>query len=90
MNKKEFVTAYAGKIGETKKKSEELINDFLDLVEASLVEGKEVQFIGWGTFYVKEMPERNGVNPATGAKIKIGAKKVVKFKTGKKLAEVVK
>lgn len=36
------------------------------------------------------MPERNGVNPATGAKIKIGAKKVVKFKTGKKLAEVVK
>lgn len=85
MNKKEFVTAYAGKIGETKKKSEELINDFLDLVE-----GKEVQFIGWGTFYVKEMPERNGVNPATGAKIKIGAKKVVKFKTGKKLAEVVK
>ncbi len=90
MNKKEFVAAYAEKIGETKKKSEELMNQFLDLVESSLVEGKEVQFIGWGTFYVKEMPSRNGVNPATGEKIKIAAKKVVKFKAGKKLAELVK
>lgn len=90
MNKKEFIAAYAEKIGETKKKSEELMNQFLDLVEENLVEGKEVQFIGWGTFYVKEMPARNGVNPATGEKIKISAKKVVKFKAGKKLSEMVK
>ena len=54
MSKKEFVDAYAKATGETKKRSEELVNQFLETVEKTLLNGDSVQFVGWGTFEVKE------------------------------------
>ena len=36
MNKKEFISAYSEKLGETKKRSEELINGFLELIQNNL------------------------------------------------------
>lgn len=89
MSKKEFVEAYAAATGETKKRSEELVNEFLKTVEASLIKGETVQFVGWGTFEVQERKARVGRNPQTGKEIKIAAKRVVKFKVGKKLADKV-
>ena len=89
MSKKEFVDAYAKATGETKKRAEELVNQFLDTVEEVLLNGDSVQFVGWGTFEVKERAAREGRNPSTGKPIKIDAKKVVKFKVGKKLADKV-
>ena len=89
MSKKEFVDAYAKATGETKKRAEELVNQFLDTVEDTLLNGDSVQFVGWGTFDVQKRAARTGRNPQTGKEIKIAAKKVVKFKVGKKLAEKV-
>ena len=82
MSKKEFVDAYAKATGETKKRSEELVNSFLETA-------KEILVKGWGTFKVEEKAAREGRNPATGEKMHIAAKKVVKFKVGKKLADEV-
>lgn len=89
MSKKEFVEAYAKATGETKKRAEELVNEFLGTVEASLINGDSVQFVGWGTFEIQKRAARTGRNPKTGAEIKIDAKNVVKFKVGKKLADKV-
>ena len=89
MSKKEFVEAYAKATGETKKRAEELVNEFLGTVEKSLVKGESIQFVGWGTFEVKERAARTGINPQTKEEIQIPAKKVVKFKVGKKLADKV-
>ena len=89
MSKKEFVDAYAKATGETKKRAEELINQFLETVEEALVNEETVQFVGWGTFEVKERAARTGINPQTKEEIQIPAKKVVKFKVGKKLADKV-
>ena len=89
MSKKEFIEAYAKATGETKKRAEELVNEFLLTVENSLIKGETVQFDGWGTFDVQKRAARTGRNPQTGKEIKIAAKKVVKFKVGKKLAEKV-
>jgi len=89
MSKKEFVDAYAKATGETKKRAEELVNQFLDSVEEVLLNGDSVQFVGWGTFEVKERAARTGINPQTKEEIQIPAKKVVKFKVGKKLADNV-
>jgi DNA-binding protein HU-beta len=46
--------------------------------------------VGFGTFSVVKRKARDGRNPQTGKKIKIAAKKVVKFKAGKALADKVK
>ena len=89
MSKKEFVEAYAKATGETKKRAEELVNEFLGTVEKSLSKGNSVQFVGWGTFAVQKRAARKGRNPQTGKEIKIAAKKVVNFKVGKKLADKV-
>ena len=89
MSKKEFIEAYAKATGETKKRAEELVNEFLLTVENSLIKGETVQFVGWGTFDVQKRAARTGRNPQTGKEIKIATKKVVKFKVGKKLAEKV-
>lgn len=92
MSKKEFVEAYAKATGETKKRSEELVNAFLETVENQLINGGDhasVQFVGWGTFEVKERAARTGRNPRTSETIEIDAKRVIKFKVGKKLADKV-
>ena len=89
MSKKEFVDAYAKATGETKKRAEELINQFLETVEEALVNEETVQFVGWGTFGVQKRAARKGRNPQSGKEIKIAAKKVVRFKVGKKLADKV-
>ena len=54
-----------------------------------MVNEETVQFVGWGTFGVHERKERVGRNPQSGKEIKIAAKKVVRFKVGKKLADKV-
>ena len=90
MTKKEFVDLYAVKGNfETKAEAERKLNTLLDLFEETLVKGDDVNFIGWGKFEVKDTPARVGRNPKTGVEVEIPAKKVVKFKAGKTLADKV-
>ena len=89
MSKKEFVDAYAKATGETKKRAEELVNAFLGTAEEFLVKGENIQFVGWGTFEVKERAARTGRNPRTGEEMEIAASKVPGFKAGKALKDAV-
>ena len=90
MTKKEFVDLYAAKAKfETKAEAERKLNTLLDLFEEVLVKGDDINFVGWGKFEVRETPARTGRNPKTGEEVAILAKKVVKFKAGKGLADKV-
>jgi DNA-binding protein HU-beta len=53
----------------------------------SLQKGKKVTLVGFGTFNITKRAARKGRNPATGASIKIKAKKVVKFRAGYELQD---
>ena len=61
-----------------------------EAIKAALVAGDKVQLVGFGTFSVNERPARQGINPATKAKINIPAKKVAKFKAGAELNDAIK
>jgi DNA-binding protein HU-beta len=89
MNKTELVDAVAAKTGQTKAATAALLDGFMEAVTESLVKSESVQLIGFGAFEVTERAAREGRNPATGAALKIAAKKVVKFKPGKALAESI-
>lgn len=54
-----------------------------------LTAGENVTVSGFGTFAVKERPEREGRNPSTGEIITIPSQKTVSFKAGKALKEKV-
>lgn len=90
MTKKEFVDLYKeiGKF-ETKKEAEEKLEAFLTAVETVLEKKDEISFLGFGKFEVVDRATKEGINPQTKEKMTIPAKKVVKFKPGKVLAEKV-
>lgn len=86
MNKADLVAAVAAKAELSKAKAAIAVEAAVDAVMDALKKGENVQLIGFGTFAVVKKAARQGINPATKAKIQIPAKKVVKFKAGAKLA----
>ena len=82
MNRTELAAAVAEKTGMTKVDAKKAVDAALQAIEGALVANEQVALLGFGTFAVVERPERQGVNPSTGEKITIAAKKAVKFKAG--------
>ncbi len=90
MKKAELVAAVAAKANISKKDADAAIAAVAAVVAEALKAGDEVALAGVGTFKVKERAAREGVNPATGAKIAIAAAKVPAFKAAKALKDAVK
>ncbi|MBR5102656.1 MAG: HU family DNA-binding protein [Muribaculaceae bacterium] len=90
MNKTDLVNAIANEAKLTKVDAKNALEAALAAIKGALKKDDKVALIGFGTFAVNKKAARNGKNPATGAAIKIPAKKVVKFKAGKELADAVK
>lgn len=89
MNKTELINAIAENAGLSKTDAKKALEATLGAIAEAVKKGDKVALIGFGTFSVSERPARTGINPATGAKIEIAAKKVVKFKAGAELADSV-
>jgi integration host factor subunit beta len=66
---------------------ERIVNTILDEIATALSRGQRVELRGFGAFSVKSRPARLGRNPRTGAPVKVEAKYVPFFKTGKELRE---
>ncbi len=88
MNKAQLIDAMAADAGITKAQAKKALDSFIGNVEKTLKKGGKVTLIGFGTFSVQTRKARDGRNPATGAKIKIPAKKIVKFKAGSNLKKI--
>ena len=89
MNKSDLIAAVAAKTGETKKNAEASINAMIDVIVETLASGDKIQFVGFGSFEVRERAARKGRNPQTGKEMKIAAKKAPVFKAGKALKDAV-
>ena len=89
MTKVELVSKIADKCGSTKKDAEKALTAVIESVTEALQAGDKVSLIGFGTFEVKERAAKEGVNPRTGKKIKIAARKGPTFKAGKALKDSV-
>lgn len=89
MTKVELVSRIADKCGSTKKDAEKALTAVIESVTEALQAGDKVSLIGFGTFEVKERAAKEGVNPRTGKKISIAARKVPAFKAGKALKDSV-
>ena len=79
MTKEEFVTKLAGTAKVTKKQAEEMLSAFIGVIGPSLTKGEWIALPGLGVFSVVQKKARTGRNPATGAALKIPARKAVKF-----------
>ena len=89
MNKTDLINTVAGETGLSKVDTEKAIKATIDAISTELTAGGSITLVGFGTFSVMERKARMGKNPRTGESIKIPAKRVPKFKSGKSLTEMV-
>ena len=66
---------------------ERIVDTIFDEVTAALARGERVELRGFGAFSVKERDARVGRNPRTGDSVKVSAKRLPFFKTGKELRD---
>ncbi|MGD0235023.1 MAG: HU family DNA-binding protein [Syntrophorhabdales bacterium] len=87
MTKEDFVVklATAGKV--TKTQADAMFSSFVEMLAASIKKGERVAIPGLGVFSVVQKKARTGRNPATGAAIKIPARKAVKFSVSSTLKQ---
>ena len=90
MNKADLISSIAAKAELTKVDAKKALDAFIEVSGGAMKKGERITLVGFGTFSVNERNARNGRNPRTGAKIKIAAKKVVRFKAGAELNKLVK
>ena len=89
MNKSELVDFIAGEAEISKAAAGRALDAVTTAVKKTLKKGGTVTLVGFGTFSVGKRAARVGRNPQTGAKIKIKAAKVPKFRPGKALKDAV-
>ncbi len=89
MNKASLIELMAKDTKLPKTACKSALESFIKAVETALKKNKSVVLTGFGTFSVMKRKKRVGVNPATGKKMEIPAKKVPKFKAGKALKGLV-
>lgn len=85
MNKTELVKAVAAASGVTNISAAKVVNATFETIVTYLQSGQNVSIPGFGTFMIKERKARIGHNPRTKEKLRIPAKKIVKFNPGKSL-----
>ena len=89
MTKTELVKAIAAKADITNSQSAKALDAFVEAVTEALKAGEKLSLVGFGTFEVKDVPAKEGINPATGEKIKIAASKKPVLKFGKAYKDAI-
>lgn len=89
MTKAELILEVARKSNLPVKQATAAVNATLEVIRDELINGGEVNLIGFGKFSVKERAARKGHNPRTGEDLTIPAHKLPTFTAGKSLKQAV-
>ena len=89
MTKRELVIRVANKLGMTQSDVSKVIEATFETLSQSLAEGKRWELRDFGVFEVKTRASRIGRNPRTGDQVPVPERRVVTFRPGKKMKEVV-
>lgn len=95
MTKAEFINRFQANTGDkenhwSKSDCDFAIDTLIKTITDVVSENEKVSFVGFGSFEVIEVAEKNGINPKTKEKIVIPATKRPKFKAGKIFKDLVK
>ncbi len=88
MKKADLIDAMAAVL-DNKAQAEAALSSLLGQIETALKNDQSVSLPGLGTFKVTARNARDGINPKTGEKIAIPARKVAKFTPAKALKEAI-
>lgn len=83
MNNSELAETLAGQTGTTKADARKAVDLVFAAIADAAAKGEEVSLNGFGKFKVKDVPARDGRNPATRGTIKIPASRKLTFTVAK-------
>ena len=83
LTKKDIVNSVYMQIGFSKKISETLLDDIINILTENLINNNKVKISNFGTFAVREKKQRIGRNPKTKESKIISNRKVILFKPSK-------
>jgi len=90
MTKRELVVRISNETGLSQQDVLNVVQKTLDHITASLVRGDSVEFRNFGVFEIRTRKERIGRNPGKPSQVvTIPERKVVKFKPGKIMRQLV-
>jgi len=89
ITKKELVNRISEETGQTKVIVKDILQRFLDEIVSELSAGNRLEFREFGVFEIRERAARMAQNPCTLEKVRVPAKRVVKFKVGRVMRERV-
>ena len=89
LTKKEIINSIYMQIGFSKKISENLLDDFFDILITKLIESKKVKIAKFGTFILRNKRQRIGRNPKTKEQSIISQRNVILFKPSKELKKYI-
>jgi DNA-binding protein HU-beta len=74
----------------TKKQTQQLLDEFVALIQTTLKKGSRVRISGLGILRVRQLAARMGRNPKTGEPVQIKASRKIAFRAAKDLKEAVR
>jgi DNA-binding protein HU-beta len=89
MTKEQLIEETAVASAVTKTIASRVVNQMLVVMEQTLKDGEEINIKNFGKFTVEDSKATTGRNPKTGEKIKIPARKRIKFTAGEPLKRLV-
>ena len=90
MTKAEIVAEIASKTGIEKGAVQTVVENFMEVVKASMAKGNNVYLRGFGSFIIKTRAEKTGRDMSKEVSIIIPAHKIPAFKPAKVFMNVVK
>jgi nucleoid DNA-binding protein len=88
MKKADIIELVEQSLG-NREQARKAVEALLEGITQSLKKGETISLRDLGTFKCVQRKARQGVNPRTGEKIKIKARKAVRFSAGSKLQQAV-
>ncbi len=89
MTKRELVIRVANMLGMTQSDVAKIIEGTFDTISRTLAEGQRWELRDFGVFEVKTRASRIGRNPRTGDQVPVPERRVVTFRPGKKMKELI-
>ena len=89
MTKRELVIRVANKLGMTQSDVAKIIEGAFETISHRLAEGHRWELRDFGVFEVKTRASRIGRNPRTGDQVPVPERRVVTYRPGKKMKELI-
>jgi nucleoid DNA-binding protein len=88
--KKDIVKDISARTGLSQIDTKRVVQNTFEAILDTLVKESRIELRNFGIFIVKERAERKARNPRTGQEVVVPSKKVVIFRPGRRMEELVK